>query len=255
MITARHIREKMRRGAATIGAWMQIPSTDVAEILGRSGYDWVAVDLEHAAFTRSQLPDAFRAIELGGSAPFARVAEATLTHIKAALDSGARGLILPMIETRRQLDDAIGWALYPYADAPSGVRGVGYCRANLFGREFASYRDTTARDTLFVAQIEHIRAVEHLDDILSHPRLDAIMVGPYDLSGSMGCTAQFEHPDFLAALDRIASAAGAHDVPMGLHIVQPDTADLARRVGEGYRFIAWGIDAVFLYRNCACPAP
>lgn len=253
MITARDIREKMRRGEATIGTWMQIPSTDVAEILGRSGYDWVAVDLEHAAFTRSQLPDAFRAIELGGAAPFARVAEATLTDIKASLDSGARGLIFPMIETREQLDAAIGWALYPRTDGPSGIRGVGYCRANLFGREFAPYVNETARDTLFVAQIEHIRAVDNLDAILSHPRLDAIMVGPYDLSGSMGLTAQFDHPDFLAALDRIAAAARTHDVPMGLHIVQPDTADLARRIGEGYRFIAWCIDAVFLYRNCACP--
>lgn len=254
MITAQQIRSKMQQGQATIGTWMQLPSTDVAEILGRAGYDWVAVDLEHASFTRAQLPDVFRAIELGGTAPFARVAEATLSHIKAALDSGAHGIIFPMIETREQLDDAIGWALYPRTDGPSGIRGVGYCRGNLFGREFDVYRNSTARDLVFVAQIEHIRAVENLDAILSHPRLDAIMVGPYDLSGSMGLTAQFDHPDFIAALDRIRDKAAEHGIPMGLHVVQPD-ADLVRaKVAEGYRFIAYGIDAVFLYHGAQCPA-
>ncbi|AAS94826.1 HpcH/HpaI aldolase family protein [Nitratidesulfovibrio vulgaris] len=255
MTTAHDIRSKMQRGEATIGTWMQLPSTDVAEILGRAGYDWVAVDLEHAAFTRAMLPDLFRAIELGGTAPFARVAEATLTDIKAALDSGAHGIIFPMIETREQLDAAIGWALYPRTDGPSGIRGVGYCRGNLFGREFDAYRNTTARDLVFVAQIEHIRAVENLDAILAHPRLDAIMVGPYDLSGSMGLTAQFDHPDFKAALDRIRDKAVAHGVPMGLHIVQPDEALVRAKVAEGYRFIAYGIDAVFLYHGAQCPAP
>lgn len=111
---------------------MQIPSASVAEIMGRAGYDWVAVDLEHGAFTRNLLPDVFRAIELGGSLPFARIADCTMTSIKGALDSGAKGLIFPMIETRDQLDAAIDLALYP----PNGIRGVGYCRANLFWKKF-----------------------------------------------------------------------------------------------------------------------
>jgi len=97
--------------------------------------------------------------------------------------------------------------------------------------------------------------VENLDAILAHPRLDAIMVGPYDLSGSMGLTAQFDHPDFKAALDRIRDKAVAHGVPMGLHIVQPDEALVRAKVAEGYRFIAYGIDAVFLYHGAQCPAP
>jgi len=88
---AREIRAKMKTGA-TIGVWMQLPSPEAAEIMGRAGYDWVAVDMEHGLFTRAGLADIFRAIELGGCAPFARVAEATKNEIKGALEAGARGL-------------------------------------------------------------------------------------------------------------------------------------------------------------------
>lgn len=239
---------KIKDKEITVGSWLQIPSTDAAEIMGQAGYDWVAVDLEHGAFTRQILPDIFRAIELNGAVPFARVADCGMTSIKAALDSGAKGLIFPMIESRAQLDEAIALSLYP----PGGKRGVGYCRANLFGKHFQQGVDENA-ETFFCAQIEHIRALDNLDDILSHPKLDAVMVGPYDLSGSMNLTGQFSHPDFNAALAAIAGKADEHNVAMGLHIVQPDPAALAARVAEGYRFIAYGTDAVFLYTACQRP--
>ena len=206
----------MRGGNATIGTWLQFPSADVAEVMGASGYDWVAVDMEHGAFTRAILPDVFRAIERGGSTPFARIAQAELRPIKDALDSGAQGLVFPMIESREQLDRAISLSLYPDA---GGSRGVGYSRAN----------------------------------ILSHPRLDAIMVGPYDLSGSMGLTGQFDHPDFVAVMARINEACKRHNMPMGNHVVQPEPERLAKCIADGYRFIAYGIDAVFLLHGCACP--
>ena len=152
----------MRGGNATIGTWLQFPSADVAEVMGASGYDWVAVDMEHGAFTRAILPDVFRAIERGGSTPFARIAQAELRPIKDALDSGAQGLVFPMIESREQLDRAISLSLSPDA---GGSRGVGYSRANMYGRDFDPYRVDVAKDILLVAQIEHIRAVEQLDAV------------------------------------------------------------------------------------------
>ena len=249
MNTARELREKMRDGKATIGTWLQFPSADVAEVLGASGYDWVAADMEHGAFTRAILPDIFRAIELGGAAPFARIAQAELRPIKDALDSGARGLIFPMIESRAQLDRAISLSLYPDG---GGSRGVGYSRANMYGRDFDAYRDST-KEVLLVAQIENIKAVDQLDSILSHPRLDAIMVGPYDLSGSMGLTGQFDHPDFVAVMNRINEACIRHGMAMGTHVVQPEPDRLADCIAAGYKFIAYGIDACFLLHACACP--
>jgi len=242
------IKAHIRAGKVSIGSWLQIPSTDVAEIMGRAGYDWVAVDMEHGSFTRRELPDIFRAIELGGTAPFARVADCTMTSIKGALDSGAKGLIFPMIESRAQLDAAINFALYP----PNGIRGVGYCRGNLFGKNL-DQSIATNPDTFFCAQIEHVRAVKNIDEILAHPGLDAIMVGPYDLSGSMGITGRFDHPDFTATLGVISRKAKERNIAMGIHVVQPDPDQLAARIADGYRFIAYGIDAVFLYRGAERP--
>lgn len=248
MAATAEIKKKTRNDNPSIGTWLQIPSTDNAEIIGRAGYDWVAVDLEHGAFARQILPDIFRAIELGGAVPFARVADNSMTSIKAALDSGARGLIFPMIENRAQLDKAIALSLFP----PAGVRGVGYCRTNLFGKHFQQTLDEN-QNLFFCAQIEHIRALDNLDGILSHPKLNALIVGPYDLSGSMNLTGQFSHPEYQAALNTIAQQAEIHGVTMGLHIVQPNPAELEEKIAEGYRFIAYGTDAVFLYRACQRP--
>jgi 2-dehydro-3-deoxyglucarate aldolase len=254
MRDSKEIRRALRGGGPpAIGAWLQLPSPDVAEIIARLGYDWAAADLEHASFTRAQLPDIFRALERWGTAPFARVAAADMTLCKAALDSGARGLIFPMIESRRQLDDAIAWSFYPGGEEfAGGRRGVGFSRANAFGMDFAAHVDGKngiGHDVVIVAQIEHVKALEDLDGIFSHPRLDACMIGPYDLSASMGLTARFEHPDFLAALALIERKAEAHGVARGYHVVQPDEDALRDKTERGYTFIAYGIDALFLQRG------
>lgn len=255
------IRAKLAQDKATIGTWLQLPSADVAELMARAGYDWVAVDMEHGSFGRTGLPDIFRAIECGGAAPFARLPVASRTAVKSALEAGAQGLIFPMIESRAQLDQAISWATYPghddgrLPDAPLREnRGVGFCRANVFGKHFDGYMRDTAPQLFLVAQIEHVRALEELDAILAHPRLDAIMVGPYDLSGSMGLTGRFDHPDFRAAMERIDGACRRHHVRMGLHVVRPDPGELERQVAAGCRFIAYGIDAVFLWQAAERPA-
>lgn len=254
------IRALLAADKPTVGTWLQLPSPDAAEIMARAGYDWVAVDMEHGSFGRNGLPDIFRAIEVGGAAPFARLPKAGKTEIKAALEAGAQGLIFPMIESREQLNLAIDLATYPGQDSWRGsgasadeYRGVGFCRANAFGKNFDDYRGQRAPEIFLVAQIEHKRAVENLDAILDHPRLDAIMVGPYDLSGSMGITGQFDHPDFTAAMKRINAACQRHNKRMGLHIVQPDAAELARQVAAGARFIAYGIDALFLWQAAERP--
>ena len=242
------IRQKLKNNQLSIGSWMQIPNSSVAEIMGNAGYDWITIDLEHGSISLIDLPDIFRALILGGSLPFARVARTHPNDIKQALDAGAQGLILPMIESGKQLEDAISKALYP----PIGTRGVGYCRANMFGKDFDKYLDES-KEILIVAQIEHIHAVNNLDCILSVDRLDAIMVGPYDLSGSMDLTGQFENAQFLKTLGIIAEKASEHKIPMGAHIVEPDRKILESKILDGYQFIAYGIDSIFLYNSSEKP--
>lgn len=242
------VKKKLKQGQVTVGSWMQLPSSSVAEIMGQANYDWVAMDMEHGLFSVESLVEICRALELGGTLPFVRLAQATSKDIKQALEAGAQGLIFPMIETPEQLQQAIDWSLYP----PQGKRGVGYSRTNLFGKHFDEIFNQKEALTL-IAQIEHISAVNTIDSILQVPELDGIIIGPYDLSASMGLTGQFNHPDFIDALNTLRDSAKAHGVPMGLHIVQPDPDLLKEKINEGYQFIAYSIDAVFLYRAAQSP--
>jgi len=242
------VRDKIQAGQPTIGSWMQIPSTSVAEIMGDAGYDWVTVDLEHGSMSTSQLPDLFRALEIGGTLPLVRLAHGHLKDAKNALDAGAGGIIIPMIESPEQLKSIISHSCWP----PDGIRGVGFSRANLYGKYFDSYREE-ARNPLIIAQIEHIKAVNNIDAILQVPGLDAIIIGPYDLSASMNLTAEFSHPDFTAALNTILSACKRLKKAAGVHIVNPDPAELNKRITEGYQFIAYSIDSVFINRACINP--
>lgn len=259
-MNVKDIRLLLEKNMATVGTWLQFPSSDVAEIMARAGYDWVAVDMEHGSFSSFLLPDIFRAIECGGAVPFARLAEANKVQIKYALESGAQGIIFPMIESAEQLSQVIDWAIYPGFDTwrnngeiAKEYRGVGYCRANLFGKYFEDYRKNIASDIFLVAQIEHIRAVDNLESIVKHKRLDAIMVGPYDLSGSMGITGEFDNPKFISTMEHIKNVCQKCGMRMGLHIVKPDPEKLNQEITNGSQFIAYGIDSVFLWSGAERP--
>jgi len=242
------IRKKLQNKQVSIGTWQQIPHASISEILGQAGYDWVAVDMEHGSISVDQLPDLFRAIELGGTLPLARVANSIQKDCKQVLDAGAGGIIAPMIESANQLNTIRDACCWP----PIGSRGVGFSRANLFGKHFDEYKKE-AQLPLLVAQIEHINAVNNLETILQVKGLDAIIIGPYDLSASMGLTAQFENDDFQATMDRILNLCKKYDVPCGDHVVQPDQHLLMKRIDQGYRFIAYSIDATFLNISASLP--
>jgi 2-dehydro-3-deoxyglucarate aldolase len=240
------LRSLLKGGRATIGSWMQLADSNVAELMGAVGYDWVAVDLEHGRYAENQLPDIFRALVAGGTLPFARLGQVSAYAVKAALEAGAQGLIFPMVENAEQLRQAVSWAQYP----PKGSRGVGYSRANLFGKAFEAYRGFSP---FLVAQIEHKDAARDIEAILSVEGLDAIMIGPYDLSASLGLTGQFDHPDFKLLLNGLVTACAEHMIPAGLHVVVPDLNQLEATVAEGYRFVAYCTDAIFLWT--AAPRP
>lgn len=243
------IKAKLRSGRPTIGSWMQLPDTSVAEIMGRAGYDWVALDLEHGLFGVGILADMIRAIELGGTLAMARVAANNPVEIKRALEAGVSGIIVPMIETREQVEAAASWAKYP----PVGQRGVGFSRANLFGKLFDERVAAHNDQLVLVAQIESISAIRSLGEILAAGKLDAVMIGPYDLSASMGLTGQFDHRDFRTAISEFCRVARQHGVPFGAHVVQPNPALLQQKIDEGYQWLAYGVDALFLQSVCERP--
>tara|TARA_B100001057_G_scaffold126366_1_gene125173 strand:- start:42645 stop:43406 length:762 start_codon:yes stop_codon:yes gene_type:complete len=244
----RTIRENLSKGHSSIGSWIQIPDSSIAEIMGQSGYDWVAVDMEHGSISLCQLPDLFRALELGNTLPLARIAQGEAKDCKQALDAGAGGLIIPMVESAAQLQKVVHYSSWP----PSGMRGVGFSRANLFGKYFDEYVKEAQRPFL-VAMIEHINALNELEKILEVKELDAILIGPYDLSSSMNLTGKFEDQKFLDVMKEIKAKADNAKVPCGVHVVEPNESEFNKKLDEGYRFIPYSIDAVVLQKYIRNP--
>jgi len=242
------IRSKLKSGIPSIGSWMQLPCSSVAEIMGQSGYDWVAVDMEHGSISTNQLPDLFRALELGDTLPLVRLIQGDQKECKSALDAGAGGVIVPMVESAfelRSIQMACSWP-------PTGNRGVGFSRANLFGKHFAKYSEE-AQKPLLIAMIEHVRAVSNLAEILEVPGLDAILIGPYDLSASMGITAQFDTTEFIEIMGKIKFLCKSANIASGIHVVAPSPYQLQERLKDGYQFIAYSLDSVFLEKSAICP--
>lgn len=242
------LRHRLMTGGVSIGTWMQLPHPCVAELLGDAGYDWVAIDMEHGSVSVHQLPDLFRALELRGSLPLVRLIEGNPRACKQALDAGAAGVIVPMIESAAQLQDVAVACRWP----PAGRRGVGFSRANLYGKYFESYRKE-AEAPLLIAMIEHQRGVDALEDICRVGGLDAVLVGPYDLSASLGVTGELSHPRVVDAMSRIASVCSQAGIAHGLHVVDPEPDALAGHLRNGLRFLAYGIDTIFLRKHAQRP--
>ena len=241
---ARKIKEQMRRGEPSIGSWMSMAHPSIAEILAMAGYDWIVIETEHTAIDVSEVLRLIIAIEQRGSVPLVRLAWNDPIQAKAVLDSGAAGVLVPMVNTKTDAELAVSMTKYP----PLGSRGVGLARAQGYGINFDAYVTNANADTLLLVQIEHREAVENIEQILSVTGIDGVFIGPYDLSLSLGIPGRLNHPDILAAKQKVLTATLAHGLIAGMHFVQPQTAasDCQKAISEGYRFIALGTDILFL---------
>lgn len=240
------LKEKLKNKDLTIGSWITIGHTVVAEIMARAGYDWLTVDMEHSAITLDVAQELIQVIDLCGVPPLVRVGHNDPNLIKRVMDAGAHGVIVPMVNTEEDAKAAVGAVKYP----PSGFRGVGLARAQKYGVGFEEYRIWNECESIVIVQVEHIKAVENLEAILSVEGVDGFIIGPYDLSGSLGVPGQFDHPDVRSALDRIRQIAKSIDALAGYHVIPPDPKALKAKADEGYKFIAYSLDTLFLEKQC-----
>ncbi|MBI4369363.1 MAG: 2,4-dihydroxyhept-2-ene-1,7-dioic acid aldolase [Elusimicrobia bacterium] len=214
--------------------------------MARAGFEWLAIDLEHSVITIREAEELIRVIELCGVSPLVRLSWNDPIQIKRVMDAGAHGVIVPMVNTADEARRAVEAVKYP----PRGRRGVGLARAQGYGASFERYHQWVERESVVIVQIEHIRAVENLRSILEVPGVDGFMVGPYDISGSLGLPGEFEHPKFKEAIKTISAVASAVDAMAGYHVVYPRLDEVEQKIVEGYRFIAYSTDALFLGESC-----
>lgn len=232
------LRRAIKSGKLTLGSWITIGHPSIAEILAKAGYDWIVVDLEHSVIPIDAAGELIRTIDLCGVSPLVRLTSNHPDQIKRVMDAGAHGIVVPMVNTPEEAERAVKATRY----APQGTRGVGLGRAHGYGTRFKEYFDWQAEGPVVIVQIEHCDAVERLEDILVVPGVDGFIIGPYDLSCSMGRPGQFDDTEFKDAVTRILRTGKRLGVPAGLHIVEPDLTRLQSAIREGYTFIAYSVD-------------
>ena len=235
------LKERLAAGETTIGSWLSWGFPPVAEVMARAGFEWLVVDMEHTAIGVAEMHHLVQVVSLAGVVPLVRVPLNEPISIKHALDAGADGVLVPQVSTPEEASRAVAYAHYP----PRGLRGAGLGRAQGYGLDFAAYRERADRQTVVIVQIEHITGVRNLEGILAVEGVDGFIIGPYDLSASLGRPGDWHHADVRAALDEVARIVRSGPKPGGYHVVHSDHAELEARLAAGYRFIAYGDDMVF----------
>lgn len=229
-----------------VGSWITIAHPAIAEIMANAGFDWLAVDLEHSVINLREAEELIRIISLSNVTPLVRLTSNNSNQIKRVMDAGAHGIIVPMVNTPDDAKNAVKAVKYP----PVGNRGVGLARAQGYGTKFNEYLQWQRNEPVIIVQIEHIKAVNNLEKIFSVEGISGFIIGPYDLSGSLGVPGEFDHPDFLSAMERIKSIAAEMNMTGGIHVVEPDRNQMEICIQEGYKFIAYSIDIRMLDIAC-----
>jgi 2-keto-3-deoxy-L-rhamnonate aldolase RhmA len=238
------VKHSLKAGKLQLGLnFGQLRSAELPKLLAAAGFHWAFIDCEHGNFNLETVNDVCRVAQLAGLCPVVRVADLQYSLVARALDSGAQGIIFPRMEDPKLLETALSWTKFP----PDGIRGYGLM-APQTDYEAHSFNHVIAHvnaNTLTVLQIESRRAVEACDELLSVPGVDAVMIGPADLSISMGVPGDFQHSTMVDAMEKVRDACDRKGIAPG---TQTRTVSLARFWKErGMRFLGCGSEIGFLF--------
>ncbi|MBF0479336.1 MAG: 2,4-dihydroxyhept-2-ene-1,7-dioic acid aldolase [Candidatus Omnitrophica bacterium] len=236
------LKEQLKQNQLTIGSWITLSDGNTMEIMASSGFDWLAVDMEHSAITFGQAQELIRIAELCGTIPLVRVGANDPLIIKRVMDAGAYGVIVPMVNSKADAIRAVESVYYPM----KGKRGVGLARAQKFGMDFEAYKQWLKDNAVVIVQIEHVDAVKHLEEILSVEGVDGSIIGPYDLSASMGFPGEFHRDEVKQAEARYLEVCRKLNKTAGAHSVPPDVNLLKQKQQQGFTFLGFSLDSYFL---------
>lgn len=234
-----NFKQKLAQKQPLIGTLQEIPATEVTEILTLVGFDWLFVDMEHSAI---DVPCMQHILQAGQKlCPcIVRSPSHDEVWLKKILDAGADGIIIPLVNSAEKAKEIIRLCKYP----PEGSRSIGITRAQSYGMNFQQYVAEANKNGAVILQMEHIDAVRNIDSIVKVPGIDAIFIGPYDLSGSMGMTGQVNSPEVQQQIEILRNACINANLPMGIFTANP--AEVKSLLEKGYSLIAVGIDAMIL---------
>jgi len=231
-------RARLRSGERLVAPLVTLTSPAVAELLAEAGFDWLFIDAEHGPFDPARLQAMMQAA--GPTPCVVRLAAAEEIYVKQALDVGAAGIIAPQVNSPDHARRIVQAAKY----APAGQRGLGVTRAHRYGFKVREYMESANDDTAVIVQAEHQDAVKHMREIVAVEGVDGVLIGPYDLSASLGLPGAVDHAEVRAAIARVRTACLDAHVPIGIFGL---TAEAVKPyVEQGFTMIVAGVDAVLL---------
>lgn len=234
-----HFRNRLRAGETLLGTMVTLSTPAVAEILAEVGFDWLFIDGEHGALETGDILAILQTVS-SRTACIVRVPATEEAAIKRVLDLGAEGIIVPQVNTAKQAADVVRFARY----APAGSRGVGLARAHGYGMRFQEYLETANERVSVIVQAEHVLAVENIEAIVKVEGVDAVLIGPYDLSASLGKMGKINDPAVTEAIEHVTKTCQAAGLPLGYFGV--NSAAVRPFIQRGYTLIAAGVDTLFL---------
>ena len=233
--------ERVRDGELLLGTVISVRSNEMTEVLSLAGFDWLFIDAEHGGFDPH---DALAMLQAAGSCPcLIRVPAHDEVWLKKALDIGATGVIVPQVNTAEEARQIVSSCKYP----PAGSRGMGVARASGYGLKLGEYIQSANDTTAIVLQAEHKDAAENIEDIVKVDGIDAIMVGPFDMSASFGKPGQTSDPEVVAAIDKVTEACQKAGITLSTAVA---TANEARSfIEKGYKLVSAGVDTLHMINS------
>jgi 2-keto-3-deoxy-L-rhamnonate aldolase RhmA len=236
------LRTRLRSRERLFGGWTSIGHPSITEIVVSSGIDFMGIDLEHSTINHEQAQRIIAASQAAGIPCLPRVASHEAEQIRRLMDSGADGVIVPMVSTVAQIRDIVSWCKYP----PLGSRSYGVARAHGYGSDFDTYiKGWNARSAILI-QIESIQGVEAVQQLVAEDSIDGVLVGPYDLSGSLDIPGELSHPKVIEACSRVIQTCRKAGKSCGTHIVDPTTENVNAAFDAGYSFVVLASDVFIL---------
>lgn len=236
------IKQKLHKRELTIGSWLMLGNASVVEVMKHAGFEWLVIDLEHTAIDLDKTRELITTIQACGMEALVRVSKNEEVIIKRVLDIGADGIIVPTVCGRKDAEQAVAYSKYP----PEGIRGVGLYRAQSYGLAFDEYKEWVKNGLTIIAQVEHVDGVNNIEEIIAVPGIDGVIIGPYDMSASMGYPGEFYRDDVQFAVSKVFDACISSEKSVGFHVVETSPEVVARRISEGCNLIAYSIDYFFL---------
>jgi 2-keto-3-deoxy-L-rhamnonate aldolase RhmA len=238
------LKEKLRQRERLFAGWVSYAHPSITETFARAGFDFIAIDMEHATISLEQAQRIIAASQSEGVPCLPRPVSHSNDWIKPLLESGADGLLVQMVNTAEEIESLIGHLKYP----PVGCRSYGVNRAQGYGFDFDSYIKNWNETSTFIIQVESIQAVENIENLLAFNEVDGVMIGPYDISGSLGVPGQTSHPLVIEASRKVISACNRFGKSCGTQVADASIESVRDLFDLGYTYAILGSDLFVLWK-------